>query len=337
MIEKIAGRYSTGKYSDITDAILQLENNKLVVFDEKANELYRANFYDTKISARLGTIPRRFVFPDHSNFETDENELVDKLIRSRGKSHGLVHKLEGKLHFILFALFLTVATSWTILFVGLPFLAKTVADRLPNDLLNEASESTLDALDYLALQPSELSRQRQIEIRSMIRETLPQNSKSSFQILFRKGKSLGANAFALPNGSIVFTDELIELLKKDEEIFAVFAHELGHVVKRHSLRQLLQSTSVAIISYLILGEATEGLLDALNALPALLMNSSYSREFETEADDYAIHMLKQLQISPEHLGNALANLSYYHSEEEGIKYLQTHPPTKERILKTKDN
>ena len=127
------------------------------------------------------------------------------------------------------------------------------------------------------------------------------------------------------------------MLKKDEEIFAVFAHELGHVVKRHSLRQLLQSTSVAIISYLILGEATEGLLDALNALPALLMNSSYSREFETEADDYAIHLLKQLQISPEHLGNALTSLSHYHSEEEGIKYLQTHPPTKERILKTKDN
>lgn len=337
MIKEITGRYSTGKSSHTTNAVLQLENNELVVFDEKGNELYRANFYDTKISVRLGTIPRRFVFPDHSNFETDENELVDKLIRSRGKSHGLIHKLEGKLHFILFALFLTVATSWTILFVGLPFLAKTVADRLPNDLLNEASESTLDALDYLALQPSELSRQRQIEIRSMIRETLPQHSKYSFQILFRKGKSLGANAFALPNGSIVFTDELIELLKKDEEIFAVFAHELGHVVKRHSLRQLLQSTSVAIISYLILGEATEGLLDALNALPALLMNSSYSREFETEADDYAIHLLKQLQISPEHLGNALTSLSHYHSEEEGIKYLQTHPPTKERILKTKDN
>ena len=336
MIEKIAGRYSTGKYSDTTDAILRLENNKLVVSDEKANELYRANFNDTKISARLGTIPRRFVFPDHSNFETDENELVDKLIRSRGKSHGLIHKLEGKLHFILFALFLTVATSWTIVFVGLPFLAKTVADRLPNDLLNEASESTLDALDYLALQPSELSRQRQIEIRSMIKETLPQNSKYSFQILFRKGKSLGANAFALPNGSIVFTDELIELLKKEEEIFAVFAHELGHVVKRHSLRQLLQSTSVAIISYLILGEATEGLLEAINALPALLMNSSYSREFESEADDYAIRLMLELNIPTYYLGNALEHLSHYHSSDEGIKYLSSHPPTEERILKTKN-
>ena len=80
--------------------------------------------------------------------------------------------------------------------------------------------------------------------------------------------------------------------------FAVFAHELGHVVKRHSLRQLLQSTSVAIISYFILGEATDGLLEALNTLPAFLMNNSYSREFENEADEYAIQLLKDLGISP---------------------------------------
>ena len=49
MIKEITGRYSTGKSSHTTNAVLQLENNELVVFDEKGNELYRANFYDTKI------------------------------------------------------------------------------------------------------------------------------------------------------------------------------------------------------------------------------------------------------------------------------------------------
>ena len=336
MIERITGRYSSGKSSHTTHAFLQLENNDIVVWDEKENELYRSNFNEVKISTRIGSVPRKLDFPNCSSFETDENDLIDRLVRSRGKSNSLIHKLEGKLHFIFLAVIITVVISWATLFIGLPYLANRVADLLPNDLLNEASESTLDTLDYMVFEPSELSRNRQGEIVSMINNKLPKNENYSFKILFRKGESLGANAFALPDGSIVFTDELIDLLQKDEEIFAIFAHELGHVVERHSLKQLLQSTSVAIISYLILGEATEGLLDALNALPAMLMNSSYSREFESEADDYAINLLKQLQISPEHLGNALASLSHYHSEEEGIKYLQTHPPTKERILKTQN-
>ena len=147
---------------------------------------------------------------------------------------------------------------------------------------------------------------------------------------------MGANAFALPDGSIIFTDELIRLLKTNEEIFAVFAHELGHVVKHHSLRQLLQSTSVALISYLIIGESTDGMLEAINALPALLMNSSYSREFESEADDYAIRLMLELNIPTYYLGNALEHLSRYHSSDGGIKYLSSHPPTEERILKTKN-
>ena len=336
MIKKVAGRYMSGKESNFTDSTLHLEGRELVVLDGTGTEIQRADFNELKISTRIGTVPRRLNFPNCSSFETDENELIDQLIRSRGKSTSLIHKLEGKLHFIVLALVITVAISWAALFVGLPFLAKTAAEKLPNGLLNEASQSTLDALDYLAFEQSQLPRDKQVEIISMINENLSHSEKYSFQILFRKGDTIGANAFALPDGSIIFTDELIELLKKDEEIFAVFAHELGHVVKRHSLRQLLQSTSVAIISYFILGEATDGLLEALNTLPAFLMNNSYSREFENEADEYAIQLLKDLGISPTHLGSALASLSHYHSEEEGIKYLQTHPPTKERILRTKE-
>jgi Zn-dependent protease with chaperone function len=337
MIKKVAGRYMSGKDSNFTDSTLQLEGSELVVFDRTGTEIQRANFNEVKISTRIGTVPRRLNFPNFSSFETDENELVDQLIRSRGKSTSLLHKLEGKLHFLFLALVITVAISWVALFVGLPFLAKNAAERLPKNLLNEASQSTLEALDYLSFEPSQLPRNRQLEIVSMINSTLSRSEKYSFQILFRKADSIGANAFALPDGTIIFTDELIKLLKKDEEIFAVFAHELGHVAERHSLRQLLQSTSVAIISYFIFGEATDGLLETLNALPAFLMNNSYSREFENEADEYAIQLLKDLGISPRHLGNALASLSHYHSEEEGIKYLQTHPPTKERILRTKEH
>ena len=76
-------------------------------------------------------------------------------------------------------------------------------------------------------------------------------------LAFRRGRDLGANAFALPDGVIVFTDELIGLLESDAEILAVFAHEYGHVVERHSLRQILQDSAIAVLSFLLIGEATD--------------------------------------------------------------------------------
>lgn len=331
----IAGLWISGETTRSTIAELCLVDQEFVVSDGNEKVLIRSSVKEIEISARLGTIPRRINFSNGSHFETEENELVDELLRSCGKSSGFLHKLEGKLHFILLAILITVGTGFGFLFVGLPYLAKIVAEQLPVDLLSHASKSTLKTLDHLAFEPSDLPAERRKEISSMIRKTLPQSQNDSFRILFRRGENLGANAFALPDGSIIFTDELVELLKTDNEIFAVFAHELGHVVKRHSLRQLLQSASIAILSYLVIGEATDGMLEAINALPALLMNSSYSRKFESEADDYAIALLQELDISPHHLGKALERLSHYHSEEEGIKYLQSHPPIDERILKTR--
>ena len=66
------------------------------------------------------------------------------------------------------------------LFVGLPFLAKTAAEKLPNGLLNEASQSTLDALDYLAFEPSQLPGQTK-EIISMINENLSHSGNILFK------------------------------------------------------------------------------------------------------------------------------------------------------------
>ncbi len=331
----IAGLWISRETTRATIAELRVVDQELVVSDRNETVLTRSSPKEIEISARLGEIPRRINFSNGSHFETEENELVDELLRSCGKSSGFLHKLEGKLHFILFAILITVGTGFGFLFVGLPYLAKIVAEQLPMDLLNHASKSTLKTLDHLVFEPSDLTVERRKEISSMIRKTLPQSQNDSFRILFRRGENLGANAFALPDGSIIFTDELVGLLKTDDEIFAVFAHELGHVVQRHSLRQLLQSATIAILSFLVIGEATDGMLEAINALPALLMNSSYSRKFESEADDYAIALLQELDISPHHLGKALERLSHYHSEEEGIKYLQSHPPTDERILKTR--
>ena len=75
------------------------------------------------------------------------------------------------------------------------------------------------------------------------------------------------------------------------------------------------------------------MLEAINALPALLMNSSYSRKFESEADDYAIALCKNWTYPLTILASReTVALSLRRGR---IKYLQSHPPTDERILKTR--
>ena len=48
---------------------------------------------------------------------------------------------------------------------------------------------------------------------------------------------MGLNAAALPNNTIIVTDELVKLNGADEEVLAVLAHEQGHLVQKHSMQK----------------------------------------------------------------------------------------------------
>ena len=66
--------------------------------------------------------------------------------------------------------------------------------------------------------------------------------------------ALKANAFALPSGIVVLTDELEALAQHDDELSAVFAHEIGHVVHRHSMRMVIQHSASALLMLGLLGD-----------------------------------------------------------------------------------
>ncbi len=107
---------------------------------------------------------------------------------------------------------------------------------------------------------------------------------------------MGANAFALPGGTIIFTDEIVELAEDDGELVAVFAHERGHVVNNHSMRNLMQSAGVTFVLGWMLGDLTMITDVVLVGAPVLLQQMSYSRSFEREADEYALMILRTYLI-----------------------------------------
>lgn len=294
------------------------------------------------ISSRLGNTPRYFALPGGWKFETRDNDGVDVLL-SRHKQHGwqaFVHRLESRWHYVLASLVFVVLFVWGMLQYGLPAAAEGIAYQLPPDITASLSEETLDYLDEQLFEPSALPQATRARLQARfagMTEALDPGFR--FALQFRRGgEMLGANAFALPSGTVVMTDELVRLAENDEELVAILAHELGHVVHRHSLRQILHNSVLTLfVTY-----ATGDVSSAVVALPVLLVQLGYSRDFERDADRYAYEYLRKHHIETERFATILTRIEEEHrarsdeAERKGhrskiFEYLSTHPDTEERV------
>ncbi|MFN7433252.1 MAG: M48 family metallopeptidase [Betaproteobacteria bacterium] len=152
-----------------------------------------------------------------------------------------------------------------------------------------------------------------------------------YQLLFRRAEGpAGVNAFALPGGTIVLLDGLVQMLGDpavaDDRILAVLGHELGHVARRHVLRRLLQTAAVSLAATVLWGD-TAGL--AAN-VPVLLSALSYSRDMEREADDFALAFLRANGMTPAPLIGLFQELEKLEGKDRRTGFLSTHPALGER-------
>jgi predicted Zn-dependent protease len=152
-----------------------------------------------------------------------------------------------------------------------------------------------------------------------------------YRLEFRFAPRVGPNAFALPSGIIVMTDELVGLSEHDEELVAVLAHEIGHVRGRHALRQLLQTAGVSAITFAIVGDVSS--ISAIaGAVPAVI-EAKHSRDFEREADAFARQWMQTNGVPRHRFDDILCRME---ADAGGAptrgmaQYLASHPATDER-------
>ena len=115
-------------------------------------------------------------------------------------------------------------------------------------------------------------------------------------------------------------------LLSEAELQAVLAHELSHGAARHGLRRGLQFSGLAVLWSWVTGDL--GAL--LTILPVTLLELSYARDFEFEADAQAVERLWAIGQDPEALAQALGRLSPDGAEKGFPGYLSTDqqvPPT----------
>ena len=334
---EVTARYYDGNSSAASDVRLFFGNAGLITITGTGLATSHS-LDDITVSSRLGNTPRSIYLPDGSLCEVSDNDLLDRLLAGRLSKHGnWLHRLESRTLYVLLAVGLTLFTTLATVEHGIPWLAQRAADALPQSVDRQLGQGTLDLMDRTLLSASELGETTRRRLGARFGEmTAALNKGDQYRLEFRHGGEIGANAFALPSGIVVMTDELVALSENDDELVAILAHEIGHLEHRHSIRMAMQSSAVALIIATITGDAVSA-STLVVALPTVLIHSSYSQEFEHEADDYAYRYLLDNGIDTAHFARILARITGDDADTVVDRYLSSHPGTRERTARFLQN
>lgn len=330
-MKNIAAVFFDGKTPRRQAAVLSIEGGEIIARGDFGER--RAHRDAVGISEAMGRSPRIVRFPDGASCEVAELAEFGRWLQYHGFASGAVVRLQTRWSWALLAIAATFTIVAAAYLWGLPAAAKVLAPRVPASIVEGLSEHTLSLLDGRLLEPSQLPPARQAALAAEVESLIGNDGKSpAYRLHFRSAK-IGPNAFALPAGEIVVFDELIALAKNDAEVAAVIAHELGHVAHHHGMRQLIQSSVVSFVAGVYFGDISS----LVSGLSALALESRYSRDFEREADAYAVRTMRAAGRDPGALATMLERMEGYqssHSKEGPSPWwqvLSTHPETAERI------
>lgn len=165
-------------------------------------------------------------------------------------------------------------------------------------------------------------------------------SRSDLDWRFFVVDSKEVNAFALPGGFIYVNRGLIDRAQHLDELAGALGHEIGHVVRRHSVQQMKKGTkaNVAIGLACTLTQICEsGVAQAAIQVGGAALFARYSRHDETEADSEAVAIVMRVGIDP----NGIPALFERLLEERktsplGIEgFFASHPLEEDRIRETR--
>lgn len=326
-----AGTYYDGRSSrahpvelQCTDGVLHIRGDGIDRADPLENIAPTAPLAGVPFTLRLADGARLQVPPDApvSQWFPDRHRLENRVNlweRHRGVVAAAV---------LVAALALVALFGW-----GVPVAADYAATHLPPAADRVLGRQTLAVMRTRWLAPSKLPAAERARLQRRFRDFVARTGDpDSLRLEFYRAPTIGANAFSLGGGIIVVTDALVRSLPDDNAFLAVVAHEMGHQRYRHTLRMVLRGSGVALVVSVLIGDVSGGTLAA--AIPAFLLNAHYSRGFEQQADGFAFGALERAGISPMAFVRAMRALEKDHPalrNDAGVRYLSTHPVTRDRI------
>jgi Zn-dependent protease with chaperone function len=334
----IAANYFDGRNASLHPVQLDVNAGMLLVSAPAFERSYPLGA--VALSEPFAAAPAVLRFPDGASCEVSgdgRRQVLDAL----GYRKSAVVRWQERWPAALLALAVLLALLVLAYFRGLPAAAERIAASV-DVRLGKAALASMERHGLLA--PSRLSDQRIAEVEALLPRVLPAHPRLPIRLLVRNSPGLGANALALPDGTIVVTDRMVRLVQtKDnqlddagkEQLAAVLAHEVGHIEHRHAARAMAGSSLMAALSAALFGDFSA----VAAGVPAILTQMQYSRAMELDADDYAVALLRRQGVSPDAFVAVLEALESAQPDEAStprwlkttMSYMSTHPDTDERI------
>ncbi len=297
------------------------------------------------LQLKLGGAANRIVFFSHprtgeaSVFTSDHSILKDPALKD---DPAIVEQIRGagskKRRSLAFtgSVFLVIVLLIAGLFLSKDLLVGIVVNRVPPSLEVKLGEAVFTQMSSTMeeIESEEIDAMLQ-QMTARLVAVVPERDAYDFQ--FHVVNDSTINAFALPGGNIVVHSALIMKAERPEEILGVLGHEIGHVTKRHSTRQLVGTIGLFALVQLVFGDVS-GIAAVVVSGGAELATLSYSRDHERESDDIGWVYLTNAGIDPEGMIEFFERLKEEEEKNplasaagEGLNFMSTHPATRERI------
>ena len=260
---------------------------------------------------------------DHGSLEIDAVAQWRAALAAAGDRPGVAQRMQTRWP-VLLGVAAAAAVGLTLFYrYGTPWAATQLTRFVPLAWETSVAENVLQQMDAGTLKPSKLPRERQDQLKArfdaLARQAPPglqryPGYRPPLSLEFRSG--MGANAFALPGGKVVMTDGIVKAAADkglpDDALVGVLAHEMGHVVQRHTTRMVVQQGVLSMGLGLALGDVSGVVSTGASVLTGL----SYSRAHEREADCYAIALMAHAALPTAPMGQLLLAIAHEDDEDK---------------------
>ncbi len=243
----------------------------------------------------------------------------------------------SELLWFIVAIVVTIAVSYMVVKTGSKKVNKKTTEKKLDDITVTWEKQFSESMyGYIKHDSRVITKEDVCGAVDIIKDRLLENVRDNpYDIEVVVIHSPVTNAFTFPGGLIVIYSALIRSTDNPEELAAVIAHEMGHVVNRDPVKRMVRQFGVSAV-FSMLGGSGESTVFFENIINDFI-NAKYNREQEDAADAFALALLDSSQIHPRHFCDFMEKLNI--KKEDSLqkigKHFMSHPDTPTRIEKAK--
>jgi len=150
------------------------------------------------------------------------------------------------------------------------------------------------------------------------------------------------NAFALPGGQVFITSALFNQLETEGQLAGVLAHEIGHVVARHSAQQIAKAqltqglTGAVVIASYDPQDPNSRSAAYMAQIVGQLVNMKYGRDDELQSDRLGVEFMSEAGYDPRALLRVMEILAASTEGARPPEFFSTHPNPDNRIARIQE-